>query len=67
MWAPNMVPYLLWRVMRAVGLYRVYKAYIRGPLLRAHTKGPCNHLKRQEASERERERHNVYCHEKYDQ
>ena len=29
----------------ALGLYRVYKGYIRRPLSRVHTKGPCNYPK----------------------
>ena len=29
----------------ALGLYRVYKGYIRGTPLRVDTKGPCNYCK----------------------
>ena len=47
-WAFHMVPSLprfkgseLW----ALGLYRAYKGYRRGPLLRAHTRSPCSYPK----------------------
>ena len=43
-----MVPYLLERVLKYVtlGLYGVYRGYIRVPHLRAHIKGPRNYPKK---------------------
>ena len=42
------LPSLTVSEVRALGLYRVYTGYLRGPLLRAHTKGPCNYPKPQD-------------------
>ena len=44
---PNVVPNLLLKGsdVWALNLYRVYKGCIRGPLLRAHIKGPWNYPK----------------------